>query len=58
MAKRMHNPDSGETINKPRSARLVQEKLDAGFVHVGNQPDSAFQGKTRDELLADPDNGN
>lgn len=47
----MYNPDTQEVIDV--DGREVRERKDAGFVAVGNRPESEYLGKTRDELLAD-----
>ena len=47
----MYNPDTKETVEA--SGQEVEEREAAGFVIVGNRPRAEYEGRTREELLAD-----
>lgn len=53
MSPKMYNPDTQETVEV--DGPDVQQRKAAGFVTVGNRPESEYLGKSRDELLDDDD---
>ena len=47
----MYNPDTQETVDA--SAEDVRQREEAGFLIVGNRPPAEYQGRSREDLLAD-----
>ena len=47
----MYNPDTQETVEA--AGEEVRQREQAGFVTVGNRPPAEYQGRSREDLLAD-----
>lgn len=52
---KMYNPDTQETVDV--AGPEVQDRKAAGFVTVGNRPESEYVGKSRDEIGDGDDTG-